>query len=307
MESKISTLKNDPNNSVNIIDVLKLFAPGEKTKYIELLLRLTMELTSKVDKNNDLKKLMISTISDSYEVNPEELSDASGVQLCFMKGFLDYIYLEDDLKNFRKFCEFNEKGLIKRNDLSNYRRFEEINIECHDAEERERIKVIETQILKVFEDDEWLVLKPLSYESSVKYGYNTKWCTASSDTRNHFDSYSKKGILIYNINKKTNLKVAAFKSLLDNELTYWNQIDKRIDSSESGLPYNIIDLIKNEMKITMVNEKLFHNEYTPKPRKAPKPSPTVSFDDMLEEFMSNNDQTPPSKIKNVHLSITASD
>jgi len=293
MASKIGTLKNDPNNTVNIVDVLKLFSPGEKVKYIDLLLRITSEL---IDKKYDAKSHMVMSICEMYDIDPELFKDTSGIQLCFIKGLLEYIYLEDDLINFKKFCEFNEKGLIKRNDLSGYKRFEEINIECHAAEERERLKTIETQILKIFEDDEWLVLKPLSYESSVKYGYNTKWCTASSDSIHQFDSYSKKGILIYTINKKNNLKVATFKSLSDNELTYWNQIDKRIDSSESDLPFNIIELIRNEIiSKPVVNATLFPREDTPLPSKSP--SPTTSFEDMLNDFLNNTHETPPEKIR----------
>ncbi len=38
-------------------------------------------------------------------------------------------------------------------------------------------KEMEKQIEKLFEDEQWLVLKPLSYLASKKYGASTKWCT----------------------------------------------------------------------------------------------------------------------------------
>jgi hypothetical protein len=49
--------------------------------------------------------------------------------------------------------------------------------------------------------------------------------------------YSKRGVLIYCINKKTGYKVASFYSLDKNEpeFSFWNQKDTRIDSLDSEL------------------------------------------------------------------------
>jgi hypothetical protein len=61
-------------------------------------------------------------------------------------------------------------------------------------------KNLSKEINVVYEDDEWFLLKPLTLESSVKYGYGTKWCTASKDHSEPFYEYSSRGILIYIIN-----------------------------------------------------------------------------------------------------------
>jgi hypothetical protein len=71
----------------------------------------------------------------------------------------------------------------------------------------------------------------------------------------YFDRYCRRGILIYNINKITGHKVACFKNLNpddDTEFSFWNVKDNRIDSIESGLPFNILDIILNEIKTNPV-------------------------------------------------------
>jgi hypothetical protein len=69
--------------------------------------------------------------------------------------------------------------------------------------------------------------------------------------------------LIYSINKKTGLKVGTFKELPNSgddhngalvpsqqflEFSFWNQKDDRIDSLDSGLPIEILQIILKEIK-----------------------------------------------------------
>jgi hypothetical protein len=64
------------------------------------------------------------------------------------------------------------------------------------------------------------------------------------------------------INKVTGLKVACFKSLnSEPEFSFWNQVDTRIDSIESGLPLFIIDVIRDEVTNNPIpNISLLSNE-----------------------------------------------
>ena len=99
------------------------------------------------------------------------------------------------------------------------------------AELKFNAKQMESQIIKLMDTDEWLVLRPLTYLASKKYGSNTKWCTTSEGNPDYFIKYSSKGVLIYCLNKKTGYKVASFYSLDKNdpEFSFWNQKDDRID------------------------------------------------------------------------------
>ena len=103
------------------------------------------------------------------------------------------------------------------------------------------------------ETDEWLVLKPLSYQASVKYGSGTKWCTSSKNESEYYFRYSKRGILIYCINKKTGDKVAGFKNLdlsYEKETSFWTIIDLRTDSIDCDLPEDVMNIFKEEFKNT---------------------------------------------------------
>lgn len=52
----------------------------------------------------------------------------------------------------------------------------------------------------IYEDDRWLVLRPLTQEASCYYGSGTKWCTAAKYD-NRFFSYTREALLIYFIDK----------------------------------------------------------------------------------------------------------
>jgi hypothetical protein len=114
-------------------------------------------------------------------------------------------------------------------------------------------KEMEKQIQKLYENNEWLVIKPLSFLASKKYGASTKWCTTQDNNPEYYLKYSRRGILIYCMNKITGDKVAAFKSLdttYDRETSFWNLVDQRIDSLESGLPIEVMNVIRDEFTNT---------------------------------------------------------
>jgi hypothetical protein len=63
----------------------------------------------------------------------------------------------------------------------------------------------EDEIEKQFEDDQWLVVTPLTAEASCKWGAGTQWCTASRN-RNYFEDYNSRGPLYICINKTSDSK-----------------------------------------------------------------------------------------------------
>lgn len=245
--SRIKDLQTDPDNVINMVEVLKIFAPEGKSKYVETLLR----IMKKTKNLNTYTQEVKESWAREFGIKSETLNSFSDVQLLFMYRFIDNMFNHSDLKSFIKFCEYNERGLIENNDLSRYTNFDEIMTATGLAEIRVLEKDLEKQIIKLYNDDEWVVVKPLTYIASRKYGSSTKWCTTQENNPEYFLRYAGKGILIYALNKKTGLKVAAFKSLnsADPELSFWNQIDTRIDSMESTLPTFILEIIRSEFQI----------------------------------------------------------
>jgi hypothetical protein len=188
-------------------------------------------------------------LKDQYQLSEEFLNGLSNLQLVLYANILPSLMNGSDAVFFKKFCELNERGLIEQNDLSTYNSFEQITTQLTLAELKENAKDMVGSIIKLHDDSEWLIVKPLTFAASKKYGAFTKWCTTSRDNPEYFIRYTNRGSLIYIINKKTGLKVACFKSFDENEpeFSFWNSIDLRVDSLESGLPNDILNLIVKDI------------------------------------------------------------
>jgi hypothetical protein len=239
--SKAKDLKTSPENNMNIYELLSLFSPDKKSKYTETLIRV-MKKTPNIDEH---VKEIIEKLHNEFSFSKEELITIPKLQLIFFYRIIDSMFNFEDLKSFQKFCQYNERGLIKQNDISKYSSFEEILNSLSVAEIVANNKDLEKQVAIIFDDEEWLLVRPLTFASSKKYGANTKWCTTQETNPEYFIKYSSKGVLIYCINKKTGYKVASFYSLdkHDKEFSFWNQKDNRIDSLETELPTNLREMI----------------------------------------------------------------
>lgn len=241
--SKLNELKKqNPNLNINYIDAISLICP--KTKYVELF----VNLFKNNDVGNESRDEILNILKNEYGLGYELFYNLSNIQLINYYRFYNEI-LGGNVKIFREFIDFNERNLIEKNDLTSYKSFDELTLQVSLANIKNDAKLFEAQIIKLFEDDEWLVLKPLSYEASKKYGANTKWCTTSESDPDYFFKYVKTGILIYTINKKSGNKIAVFKDFntTNADVSFWDIKDNRIDSLFADLSENVLKCIKNEI------------------------------------------------------------
>ncbi len=244
--SRAKNLRENSDNNLNLYEFISLFTPDNKSKYAELLLKLmkkTPNLKSHVDE-------IRYRFKNEFGVNESKLNDLNELHLIMFYRILDTTFNFSDLKSFQKFCQLNERNLINQNDLSRYSSFDEIINQLSLAEINAETKDLEKQVKIIFEDDEWILVRPLTYLSSKKYGENTKWCTTQYNNPEYFIKYSTKGVLIYCINKKTGYKVASFYSLdrENPEFSFWNQKDSRIDSLDTELTESLKKIIFTESK-----------------------------------------------------------
>jgi hypothetical protein len=266
--SKIKELRNKQENILNLIDFFSLFCPeGKESKYVTALLRTTYN-TNNIDEYSYKIK---TEFKEVFNLDGNKLLESfTPVQTIMMDRMLG-LYERNDLKTFQKFCEYNERGLIVDNDLTKIKSFEEIKKSVGLVDVKLMEKEMSKQIHVIYRDDEWLLLRPLTYLSSKKYGANTKWCTTNEDTSEQFERYTKNGILIYCLNTKTGLKIACFREIpyinyheynrQNYEFSFWNQIDSRIDSMDSGLPNEILEKIKIEISEHKVSNYHFVKLY----------------------------------------------
>jgi len=243
--SRIKQIKTSSDNNISVFNLISLLVPEKKDKYTETLLRITKKTPQIESYVAEIKERLIR----DYEVNPADMIGFTLWEVLFFDKMLQ-MFDYSDLKSFRKFCELNERGLIKQNDLSRYNDFTQIMNSLNIAEIQVDYKELEKQVKVVYEDDEWLLVRPLTFLSSKKYGSNTKWCTTTEHNPDYFIKYSTKGVLIYCINKKTGYKVASFYSLQPNdpEFSFWNQKDDRVDSLDTDLTHELRKIILDESK-----------------------------------------------------------
>lgn len=237
--SRISDLRNNENNCVNLVNIMELFCNGE-TKYVEMLLKLFKT-------SGDSTEIKVNAISNRMGIEVEKLKQLNGNEIEILFYMADNMMLLHHLSVFQRFCKMNELNQIEKNDLHSYKNFDEVADSVIASEEKIKLKELEKQINKIYEDDDWLILIPQTYEASVKYGYNTKWCTASEKTSEQFVSYTRDGVLIYIIHKGVE-KVAVYKKYSNSEISFWNEKDTKTDSFSFNFPLEIMKIIRETIE-----------------------------------------------------------
>jgi len=204
--SRLDKIKEQhPDLNISLIDIISFLDPTDSYKYLDFLVK---------NFKND---------NDYYSPNKEEFMGYMGVFL-FGSGKIE------TLNEFERHSRLNR---IQNKDISSYKNFLELHEVVKKADEIEKRKQLEKEILKIHEDDTWLVLTPLTFESSKVYGSNTKWCVTQEK---YWVNYLSTHRLVYVLNKKTDTKIAFSRNFrLDYQknrnpqIQAWDQLDKEVD------------------------------------------------------------------------------
>ena len=242
--SRIEELKKqNPSFNVDGIEIINQLLG--KPKYTEMAINLIKYKNLQLSEGRS--RDTIEELKNGFGFDVEYLNSLNYLELSSIMHLISDYFGYNNFRLLKDFINLNEKKLIENNDLTTYKTFDELELQISLSSLKTIDKEMAKQVLKLYETDEWLIVKPLSYQASLKYGASTKWCTASKDSPDYYFRYSRRGILIYCINKKTGNKVGAFKNLdtgYDVETSFWNITDQRIDSMESGLPNDVLDVIR---------------------------------------------------------------
>lgn len=146
-----------------------------------------------------------------------------------LRGVDDYIKL---VENFEKLTHY-----IDNKDIYSYGDIQSIVgvVKIAEAEKNEKSFDRDEHISVIEETEDYIFLIPKTHIGSLKYGSNTKWCTAASTSPGTFKSYIDRGFLAYLVdkkNKKTNNqnKLAFYFTNKENLLTQVIQIFNQLDS-----------------------------------------------------------------------------
>jgi hypothetical protein len=259
--SKIDELKKQhPYYDKSFIDVLSHVF--EKPKYVEMAIKLFKNKTT--DITPEWIKTVKHDLVDAYCIPQEKIDNLHQNDLEIMFCFYNVLVGSKHAELLTNFVDYNERKLINQSDVTTYKSFDEMESQVSLAELKLVSKELQAQTEVLYDSTEWLVLKPLSFEASLKYGASTKWCTAMRHDPEYFSRYSRRGILIYCINRLTGNKVAAFKNLntdYEYETSFWDVKDIRIDSMEADLPRHVLDIIKYQFSnVTVTNWEVMSDE-----------------------------------------------
>jgi hypothetical protein len=268
---KKSILKeHNPWANISVIDMLSILDPSKTNKFLPFLIKYYKNINDNevidfIDREN-----YIDDIVRNFSI--EEKRDTINN---FTKLELDVFYRLSELIN-KKYNvrevleEFNEhcnSYRIENNDITNYNDITEII----EANKKASFKILEKhkeqKVHVVLENENWLLIKPLTFESSLRYGASTKWCTAMKSNSDYYYRYSTRGVLIYIINKNTLVKTACFIPLDDNEGSYsnplklYNEADIETDSFMLDLDNHVMSVLINELNLKITNRSFIKKNY----------------------------------------------
>lgn len=251
----------------NFIDYLEIIDPSKTNKYLPLMVKeLKKSISEKNERNQSEVTHIIAEMSSRYGISPSLILGYDYYSLERIYNFLS-LFGQDNIVTLMEFHNHLENNRISNNDISKYNSFDEIKKEVAAASFKQAQKEFSNSTHVVFEDDHWVLIKPLTFLSSLKYGASTKWCTAMYNESSYFYNYSSNGVLIYIINKVNHSKVACHIKTgnnnigHDNRMKFYNEKDDEIDSYFAGFPKHIMMKLMEEYRLNKTNQEFIIETY----------------------------------------------
>ena len=262
--SRIDELKKQfPELNITMFDLFKRIDTSNTYKYFPILCKI---LGSRFNVKNQflndksyLAESLLRMHSDLLDkgVSTDNVTDN---ELFTLNYFSDY-FITDHLITVRDFIRYLDKNLIQNKDVTSYSTIDDLRAAITVASMKEFNKDLEGQIVKEFEDDKWLIVRPLTFQSSSKYGATTRWCTTYKQDKHYFQKYWERGILVYFINKQSGYKFAGYKALKhDDEFSFWNAEDNRVDYLSVESDDYLYSIVRQIFKSNKTNKDLCSEE-----------------------------------------------
>ena len=259
--SRLDELKKQyPELNVTMFDVFKSMDPTSSYKYFPLLCKIfsiRWRINEQYPKDEIPKVTMeFRTLLTSFGINTQNFSEN---QNYFLRHLMDF-YPNNHFETLREFISLMENKRLQNKDVTSYNSLDDIRNAVSLASINELNRELEGQVIKEYEDDKWVIVRPLTFASSVKYGASTRWCTTYKHDKGYFERYWRQGILIYFINKFTGYKFAGYKSLSDKDLSFWNAEDTRVDYLDVDADEYLFPIVRRIFQSQDTNKNLCSDE-----------------------------------------------
>ena len=236
----------------NFLDVITKLDKSKTNKYTPMLIRVLTDKINKTYQNQEDLKYIAEELGNIFGLELHNFDVAE--QVIFYRLY-ESILNNSDYQLINNFIELNERKIENGVDVQKIETLEDMNRYLCIASLKMVNKELRNQVVVDYDSDEWLIIRPITFEASIKYGAGTKWCTTSESNPDHFFRYSKRGCLIYIINKLNGYKVACYKNFEEKQIEFYNQEDIRVDSMMVDLPMDILGRIKDIIMSTIISNK----------------------------------------------------
>lgn len=156
----------------------------------------------------------------------------------------------------------SEKRYLKNKDIMTYKSLEEVESMLNDEDsylelsDRQKLRQVQKEVHnvdldldsdKIYEDAQWEIWVPHTWEASCKLGRNSHWCTATTESDYYFNYYDQQGKLYIIINKQKpeeekyqlHLETNSFMDINDNSISLANLFDNILSDGASAFLYKI--------------------------------------------------------------------
>jgi len=189
LENRIDDVKKKyPGVSAEMIEVLASQDPSGTNKYLDWMVK---------QKSKENTVPIITKYINLFHKNVNKLT----------KDFFDELITEKKwqwlLNDNSPISKVFQKIYKSPKDINNYEDFDltaQILTAADSKLTKSEVKKLEADVL--YNSDDLLIMIPKSHRASCYYGAGTKWCTTNKESDSHFKNYTKKGTLIYVIDKK---------------------------------------------------------------------------------------------------------
>jgi len=258
--SRINELKKQfPELNITMFDLFKRIDTSSTYKYFPILCKLLgSRFNVKNQYVNDKEYASEAILSMHSNLLDKGIStdNVTDNELFTFNYFADYL-ITDHLTTIKDFIRYMDKNLIQNKDVTSYSTIDDLRGAITMASMKEFNKDLEGQIIKEFEDEKWLIVRPLTFQASSKYGATTRWCTTSKQDKHYFEKYWGRGILVYFINKQSGYKFAGYKALKsDDEFSFWNAEDHRVDYLSVESDDYLYSIVRQIFKSNKTNKEL---------------------------------------------------
>ena len=226
LENRVDDVKKKfPNVNDDLIDYYVNNDPSGNNKYLEWMVKAFTHLPTVHSINGDLLGYTEEKHNTAFtEAHIETANEILNLVLRFHELLPYMVHTNEDGKKEGTTDLYQYK--FTDSEMIHYL----IN-DIHEAftrkEKKDKEKELKKGIDKIYEDKNWLVLRPKNWESSCHYGAGTRWCTTSKETPNHFTRETTSKFLIYVLDKNLDSDDNEYKVAW--QIPYTKNIDTIID------------------------------------------------------------------------------